>query len=170
MHHESEETAGNHMSATANLGRSPQLRILLLEDSQILAEIMKLFILGWFRSPKVIIHGNGDLAWADLVRQDPDLLITDRKHPGLDGDELVRRLAARQAKFPILMLSGDPNAIENPPPDLRLLFLPKPFNRDSLWVAVNDLAGPCDFPVRPQPQPAAAGQTNKSSREHSRTI
>lgn len=158
------------MSTTANLGRSPQLRILLLEDSQILAEIMKLFILGWFRSPKVIIHGNGDLAWADLVRQDPDLLITDRKHPGLDGDELVRRLAARQAKFPILMLSGDPNAIENPPPDLRLLFLPKPFNRDSLWVAINALAGPCDFPVRPQPEPTAASQTSKAPRKRSRTM
>jgi FixJ family two-component response regulator len=80
---------------------------------------------------------------------EPDLLITDRIHPGLTGEELVWRLAERQVQFPILMLSGDVTATMNPPSDLKLVCLSKPFNRDSLWRVLNELVGPCDFPAYP---------------------
>lgn len=135
------------MSATTANWRLKKPRIIVLEDSRLLSEIVRFCIQNWFWEADVTSFENGDRAWDELSRLAPDLLITDRMHPGLNGDELLWRLADQQVKFPILLLSGDPTCRTNLPPNLNLVSLSKPFNRDSLWLVLNELVGPCDFPA-----------------------
>jgi two-component system cell cycle response regulator CpdR len=138
------------MNATADIKRPQRLRIILLEDSHILSEILRLCIMSWFWDAEVVAFENGDDAWEELSRLEPDLLITDRVHPGMDGEELVWKLAAQQARFPILFLSGDIVFPADASPNLKVVCLPKPFDRDSLWRALNELVGPCNFPAHPK--------------------
>lgn len=49
--------------------------------------------------------GNGDAAWAAVQQRMPDLLILDRMLPGIDGDELCRRVRAISG-VPIIMLTA----------------------------------------------------------------
>lgn len=137
--------AFDFMCANAASGQLKKPRIILLEDSRLLTEILRFCIADWFRNPELVVFENGDAAWAELTRWAPDLLITDRIHPGLDGDEMLWRLAGRQIKFPILMLSSDVAPRADLPPDLNVVCLPKPFNRDILWRVLDKLIGPCDF-------------------------
>jgi CheY-like chemotaxis protein len=120
-----------------------------------MSEIVRFLILGWFLDADVTVFENGDDAWAELERRAPDLLITDSLHPGMKRDELLRRLAEQNVQYPILLLSGDLGGQANLPPKLNLACLSKPFNRDSLWLMLNELVGPCDFTVH---TPEADGQ------------
>ncbi len=137
------------MSAVSIKPRVGKPRVILLEDSQILSEIMNLCILNWFWDPEVLVFEDGDAAWQELARSEPDLFITDWLHPGADGGELLRRLAERQVKFPVMVVSGEMTSI--PDQDklgIAVSFLPKPFNRQALWQVLNHLVGPCDWPAR----------------------
>jgi FixJ family two-component response regulator len=49
---------------------------------------------------------DGDQAWAELSKADPDVFVTDIAHPGSDGFELMTRLAAKKVKYPILVVTG----------------------------------------------------------------
>jgi len=49
---------------------------------------------------------DGDQAWAELSKADPDIFITDIAHPGADGWELMKRLAAKKVAYPILVVTG----------------------------------------------------------------
>lgn len=134
----------------ANTGRNikKHLHVIVLEDSLLLSEIVKFCILSWFWEAEVTVFENGDLAWAELSRQAPDLLITDRLHPGMKGEELLRRLAEKNVQYPILLLSGDLTAPANLPAKLNLVCLAKPFTQETLWLMLNELVGPCEVSVR----------------------
>ncbi len=50
-------------------------------------------------------HADGAAAWDAIARQMPELLILDRMVPGIDGDELCRRIRA-VSNVPIIMLTA----------------------------------------------------------------
>jgi CheY-like chemotaxis protein len=86
---------------------------------------------------------NRDLAWQELLRRDPDLLITDLNnenvpgqpgYTGMIGRELLPLLAQRKVKYPLMIVSGSLRApgVEGQVrdcagPALNLTLLAKPF-------------------------------------------
>jgi DNA-binding response OmpR family regulator len=81
---------------------------------------------------------------------EPDLLITDWRHPGLDGGELVRKLAEKKSQVPVLMISASDTDIirELDGLGIKITYLQNPFGVRQFWPALNELIGPCDRPPR----------------------
>lgn len=91
---------------------------------------------------------DGDEAWAELTKVDPDIFIMDIVHPGLDGWEILKLLAAEKVSYPILMVTGDCQSADfykNCYPDLKLSMLGKPFRIQAFYkqlaFMLNEYAG-----------------------------
>lgn len=134
------------MSASHTSKHSRRPRIIVLEHSQTFSEILKGCITDWFRDPDVVSFENGDEAWDEMKRQEPDLLMMDQVHPGMNGEELVWWLATREVSFPVLSLSKAMSVNDELAQSIKLVSQPTPFSRHTLWQALNKLVGPCDFP------------------------
>ncbi len=82
------------------------LRILLVEDSKELLFLLKvdLELLGY----RVLTAEDGASGLERAVREQPDILVSDIKTPGIDGYELIRRLRGRPetANLPAIALTG----------------------------------------------------------------
>src|SRR5665213_241578 len=79
----------------------------------------------------------GDRAWEELSHGNPDVFITDIAHPGSDGWELIKRLAAKKVTYPILVVTGyDDSAFEifckKQYPKLKVAVIIKPFAVDDI--------------------------------------
>src|SRR5205823_4078701 len=82
----------------------PPRRILVVDDDIAIRQI----------STEVLIrHGyvvnaaeDGDAAWAALIADSYDLLITDHNMPKLTGVELLMKLRAAQMPLPVIMIAG----------------------------------------------------------------
>lgn len=55
---------------------------------------------------EVICAANGDEGWKKFSEGDIDLVITDLKMPGIDGEKLMRRIVAESPGFPVIILTG----------------------------------------------------------------
>jgi len=89
---------------------------------------------------QVTAHGEGAAALSDFCAR-PDsftLLLSDQAMPGLQGLELARAVRALRPRLPIVLMSGNPLAIE--PEELRCLDIPpllvKPIAEDQLREAL----------------------------------
>lgn len=93
---------------------------------------------------EVVVASDG-LAALDLVSRSGfaekiGLMVTDHLMPGMNGPELVRVLRKRGFEFPIVVLSGLPDA-ENDYEELGVTFRSKPFRPDSLIALARELLG-----------------------------
>ena len=136
------------MSGTTVIPSRRKLRIILVEDEKTLAELLEFCIRQWFQEIEVLPFEDGDAAWRELSRTEPDLLITDFYHPGMNGGMLISKLAEKRVKYPVLFTTAEATLS----PDfaalgIKVLLLPKPFLLEPLWQALHELVGPCDFPV-----------------------
>ena len=100
---------------------------------------------------------NCDEAWQELLREQPDLLITDMlstnvprrtEYFGMSGEELLQRLAERRVGYPILVVSGsfsisgwEAYAKQFARPHLNVSFLTKPYPMDLFQLAVRKCLG-----------------------------
>ena len=69
------------------------------------------------------------------MRADPDLLITDLNHLGLNGREMLPMLDRKKVRFPILVASGnltEKDVRQYAGSELNILFLSKPFDNEVL--------------------------------------
>jgi two-component system OmpR family response regulator len=80
------------------------MRILLVEDDKILADALCRALVQSAYAVDVV--GSGEAADAALAVQIYDLAILDIGLPGLSGLEVLRRLRARKAGFPVLLLTA----------------------------------------------------------------
>jgi DNA-binding response OmpR family regulator len=124
--------------------RRGQPRIVLLEDEPGTAKDLELLLRWWFGDLDLVVFSNGDEAWTDLCRKEPDLLITDHDHPGLAGGEILRKLAGRKAAYPIFSCSACPRkslkgleALLK----LKLVWLQKPFSVEELRTQLSYIFG-----------------------------
>lgn len=126
-------------------------RILLLEDEPLLVKLFEFSLAEWFKKMELMKFKNGDDAWRQLSRTEPDLLIMDWSHPGLEGEAIMERLAEKKAGFPILLTSDffEEHLSKYAGRGLKVVFLPKPFGLKQFWSALNQLVGPGDFPKPP---------------------
>jgi DNA-binding response OmpR family regulator len=142
------ETAA--MSQAAPTPRQKRLRIVLVDDEKYMLQLLEKYLREWFDEVDILQFHNGDDAWRELAETEPDLLITDWRHPGLDGGELLKKLAGKHAKTPVLMVTAyDMDCIwEFDGSGLKIAFLQKPFGVEQFWRTIDGLVGPCDHPPR----------------------
>src|ERR1035438_1658764 len=80
------------------------MRILIVEDERKVSEMVSRGL----RAERyaVDLAENGDTGWAMAHTYDYDLVILDLGLPGMEGGELLRRIRARSAQIPILILTA----------------------------------------------------------------
>jgi two-component system nitrogen regulation response regulator GlnG len=138
------------MPAALPASNQKKPRIILVDDEKHMLQLFEIYIREWFKEVDLVLLQNGDYAWNEFSRQEPDLLITDWYHPGLDGGELVQKLIEIHSQVPVLLISAcDAEYVrEFQDSGVKIVFLQKPFGSEQLWRLLNDLVGPCDFPAR----------------------
>jgi DNA-binding NtrC family response regulator len=118
--------------------------IVIVDDESAARESYTLLLRHWF--PHVSIHafGDGRAGWKHLMQTDPDLLVMDLNRHGMNGLATLRGLAARNAAYPILVISGCyDDAIkelaETAAHSLRVHFLSKPASMEQIHRALVEL-------------------------------
>jgi CheY-like chemotaxis protein len=122
--------SGMVLDALTLAKKTPQPRIVLVDDVDGALKLLETLIRMYFKDATVQSFCDGDQALQELLRADPDLLITDMNRGGLNGWKMLPLLAAKKVNFPILIVSG--NATEEKirqfaGSELNFSFLPKPF-------------------------------------------
>jgi response regulator RpfG family c-di-GMP phosphodiesterase len=112
-----------------------KLRIVVLDDEPMFFDIYEHFIRKCYKDATVLKFNNGDQVWQELLRAEPDLLITDINHLGLNGREMLPLLERKKVRFPILVVSGNLTGKEVQQyagSELNVSFLSKPFDNEIL--------------------------------------
>lgn len=129
------------------------LRVVHVDDESWLLELVSKTIRTRFGNVAVDSFQNGDRAWRALSQSVPDLLITDLLNTnvpgrtqsfGMNGYTLLQLLAHKNAKYPVLVLSGslsingvESRARQYAGPNLKVSFLKKPFSADQLYAELH---------------------------------
>jgi CheY-like chemotaxis protein len=128
-------------------------RIVFVDDEDWIHPLVEKLIREWCVNATLLKFTNRDEAWNELLKHDPDLLITDMKSDnipgrtenfGINGFEMLRRLAARKVQYPILAVSGcfsvsgwEGYAKQCANQSLRVHYLTKPFDAALFHTALN---------------------------------
>lgn len=83
----------------------------------------------------------GDEAIRMLSEQKIDLVLTDRRMPGVGGVELLNHIRANYPRIPVAIVTAYPEDLENLKPNAILV---KPFGSEQLTELVRHLTGECD--------------------------
>ncbi len=120
------------------------LRILVAEDNDFNAELVRELLRRRGHQPHIVASGNDVLA--RLESQDFDVLLLDLHMPGLDGFQVIERVRARErvsgGHLPVIALTARSRAEDR---DRCLVsgmdgFLAKPIDRNALWAEVERVA------------------------------
>jgi TPR repeat protein len=133
-----------HPTAQNNLGvcyeetapqprKSRPIRITMVCSEPAPFQSLEFVIRLWFKDATFrLFQDNGEEAWQELSRIDPDLLIMADVMPVLRGEEIGRRLLDRKATYPIIVTSAfDPTEVwvrEFASRGLNVRFLAMPFS------------------------------------------
>ncbi|MGB9108527.1 MAG: response regulator [Telluria sp.] len=102
--------------------------ILVVDDEEAVGYVFERYLA--IKGYRVSVACDGAQALARFEADAPDLVITDYKMPGMNGDELLRRLRAVQPALPAVMISANP--IDVGPALDEVKFFPKPVSLDIL--------------------------------------
>ncbi len=135
----------------------PIPRIVLVDDEDFIHELVDAALREVLTNYSLVKFLNRDEAWEELLREPPNLLITDMlstnvpgrtEQFGMSGGELLQRLAERRVTFPILVVSGsfsisgwEAYAKRCARPHLNVSFLTKPYTMDLFRLAVRKCLG-----------------------------
>ncbi len=119
-------------------------RILVVEDERILRRVVSEGLRA--RGYEVIAAGHGEEALAVVNGESVALLITDVAMPGMRGDELARKLRARDPALRVIFVSGYAPAGSVAATELGqgVTFVAKPFTIDDLAARVRTLLDQSD--------------------------
>lgn len=113
--------------------------VLIVDDDRAMVGMVAALLGG--QGYDLITAYDGETALRRHADERPDLVILDRRLPGLSGDEVCRRIRAGGSDTPILMLTGEKGTDER----ARLLdegaddYLEKPFGQKELLARVRAL-------------------------------
>ncbi|NLA92209.1 MAG: sigma-54-dependent Fis family transcriptional regulator, partial [Spirochaetales bacterium] len=86
----------------------------------------------------VLVAADGNEAWEIISKEHVNLLITDLKMPGMDGQELLKRVSAAYPTMPVVLLTGH-GTIEAAVEAMQrgaVDFLTKPLNLARLFLLI----------------------------------
>lgn len=83
-----------------------QLRVLIVEDHEILREILREYLAKLPQIADCTVSPTAEAALAELDRVAPDVMLIDLSLPGMSGIELVRELRLRRPDLRSAILSG----------------------------------------------------------------
>lgn len=112
-----------------------QLKVLVVEDDNVLLKLYKLCLSAWGLPLKVFTASNAYEALVLIGRESPDLMISDLRMDGLDGCQMIRKLMNSPLKegMEIVAVSGlHPSEIEalgGLPPEAPIFGKPVPFDQ-----------------------------------------
>lgn len=136
-------TKGNAGEIPASAFRPPRkIKVFILEDEPIAQQLYSDLLTATSNQFQIRKFSDGDEAWNELTKTDPDLLIMDVFHPGLDGLEILNLLAVERVAYPILVITGDSpfgDFYKNCYPDLKLSVLGKPFRIQAFYAQLAGL-------------------------------
>ena len=122
-------------------------RIVMVDDESYVLEMTGLVVRHRYQNATLRTFEDGEQAWQELLRADPDLLTTDWNRSKPDGRELLRRLADRKVSYPIIVISGLAQAEdmrEFSDRGLNVTLLSKPYTKEQLWSELSRFFGPGD--------------------------
>jgi CheY-like chemotaxis protein len=102
--------------------------ILIVDDEEAVGYVFERYLT--IKGYRVSVAYGGEQALEMFRRDPPDLVITDYKMPGMNGDELLRRLCAIAPGLPAVMISANP--IDVGPILDGVRFFPKPVSLETL--------------------------------------
>jgi CheY-like chemotaxis protein len=102
--------------------------ILVVDDEEAVGYVFERYLA--IKGYRVSVATSGQQALERFQQEAPDLVITDYKMPGMNGDELLRRLRALRPGLPAVMISANP--IEVGPTLEQVVFFPKPVSLETL--------------------------------------
>jgi len=136
-------------------------RIILVDDEEWFLDFAEMLIHKYYPEADLLKFTNRNEAWGELSGTEPDLLITDLLHeniPGriepaegyarINGFEMLRLLAAKKVRYPILVISGclsmsgmEGWAKQCAGPNLKTYYLTKPFTEDLFYMGLRKCLG-----------------------------
>jgi CheY-like chemotaxis protein len=102
--------------------------ILVVDDEEAVGYVFERYLS--IKGYRVSVAYSGPDALKAFAADTPDLVITDYKMPGMNGDELLRRLRDVHPGLPAVMISANP--IEVGPTLDGVRFFPKPVSLEIL--------------------------------------
>ncbi len=117
--------------------RKKGTRILIVDDEIDMAENLQLLLEQ--AGHGTIVETKSTKVMDTVDREQPDLVITDLRMPGVDGLALVERIKASQPEIPVIVLTGYASvdsaveAMKKGASD----YLPKPFSSEELFLRVD---------------------------------
>src|SRR5262252_1470171 len=113
-------------------------RILVVDDDAGIRDALRMIL--EYEGYEVIAAADGKTALADIESQLPDAILLDIKMPGMDGFEVLDRIAARETAPPVLMISGHGDIATAVEATRRgaIDFLEKPPQRERILVSVRN--------------------------------
>jgi two-component system chemotaxis response regulator CheY len=103
---------------------------LVVDDEEAIGYVFERYLA--IKGYRVSVVQSGAQALEVFGADAPDLVITDYKMPGMNGDELLRRLRASRPGLPAVMISANP--IDVGPMLEHVAFFPKPVSLEALAV------------------------------------
>jgi CheY-like chemotaxis protein len=80
--------------------------ILVVDDEPMFGDLYRSLIEQAFKIARIFVFHDGDAAWHQIEQHAPQLIISDLLRPGMDGYEMLQRLAQKNASPPIMIVSG----------------------------------------------------------------
>ena len=124
------------------------VRVVHIGTEDFMFEFLRLAIRQKYENVTFVAFKDGDLARRELLREEPDLLITTiSRENGLDGYDLVSRLAAEKIKYPILVYdflmdkAGEDHVHRLAGSDLNVSCLYCPFTVEQFLQALSKAVG-----------------------------
>ena len=115
---------------------------------------------------EAVCAADGEEAWKLFGKGDIDLVITDLRMPGMEGEELMRRILSENPGFPVIILTGH-GTVENAVSAMRegaWDFLTKPVNLGRLSLLVKRALDSRDLALRHREMEAELDRALKRSR------
>jgi two-component system, chemotaxis family, chemotaxis protein CheY len=110
--------------------------ILVVDDEEAVGYVFERYLN--IKGYRVSVALSGEQALACFQADRPDLVITDYKMPGMNGDELLRRLRAIDPALRAVMISANP--IDVGPTLGGVRFFPKPVSLETLVEHLDSVA------------------------------
>lgn len=96
-------THGSEGGGSSNLGTNPIPRVLLVDDSPVIREMVSEILVT--AGLRVTTATNGEEALQRISEEEPDLVVSDIEMPRMDGFTLLEQLRKRTQRLPVVMLT-----------------------------------------------------------------